>query len=290
MRTCIFILLLFKVAVSSGQSFNWQADLAPVSKSGFYNVLLSPELVAKTKSLELNDIRIYQGKSETPYLLRKKTDTLDNTPIPMPKVSTKEEKDKKQTVISVAFDAAYQIDKLELEVQGFKFYRRNAYIASANPDYNSRRRYSEPYIRLVDFVITSGKPTLIFLPGSSRYENLSVIIENEDNPALIIKGIKAYQSNMYLTAYLEKEKHYVVRMGQADLEFPRYDLSYFSDSISRTGPSIKVLNFRRTLPETVVKLGVFSTKIWIWSALALLIALVGYLSFRMIKEIQQRKS
>jgi hypothetical protein len=290
MRTCIFILLLFKAVVSNGQSFNWQADLAPVTKSGFYNILLSPELVSRTKSLDLNDIRIYQGKTETPYLFRRKIDTPDHTLIPVPVVKTTAEKDKKQTVISITFNAAYQIDKLELEVQGFKFYRRNAYLASVNPDYNSRRKYSEPYVRLEDFVITSGKPSLVFLPGSSRYQNLTVIIENEDNPALIIKGIKAYQRNMYLTAYLEKEKHYVVKMGQADLESPRYDLSYFSDSISRTGPSIKVLNFQRTLPEPVVKLGVFSTKMWIWSALALLIALVAYLSFRMVKEIQQRKS
>lgn len=290
MRICIVILLLFKAAVSNAQSFNWQAELERVPKSGFYNILLSPELVAKTKSLELNDIRIYQGKSETPYLFRKKTDTLDNTPVPAPIVKAREEPGKKQTVISITFDAGYQIDKLELEVQGFKFYRRNAYLASVNPDYNSRRRYSEPYIRLTEFVITSGKPTIVFLPGDSRYQTLCIVIENEDNPALIINGIKAYQSNMYLTTYLEKEKTYVMKLGQANLESPRYDLSYFSDSISRTGPSIKVLNFQRTLPETVVKLSIFSTKIWIWSALILLIVLVAYLSFRMIKDIQQRKS
>jgi len=289
-RGCIFILLVLKTFVSTGQTFNWQAELEQVPKSGFYNIVLSPEVVVKTKNLNLNDIRIYQGKIEIPYLLRKKTDTLDNTLVPAPVVKTREDREQKQTMVSISFDAPYQIDKIELEVQGFKFYRRNAYIASDNPDYNSRQRYSKPYHRINEFIITSGKPILVFLPGNSRHQNLTIIVENEDNPALVIKGLKAYQTNMYLTAYLEKERTYLMKMGLADLESPKYDLNYFSDSISRTSPSIKVLKFQRILPETVVRLGVFSTKIWIWSALTLLIVIVGYLSLRMIKDIQQRKS
>lgn len=289
-RYLLLIVLLFQAAISSGQTFTWQAELEKVPKTGFYNILLSPDLVSKTRSPELADIRIFQGKDETGYLLRTRTDTIHQTPIPAPVLKVKDDKDTKQTILSLQFNAPYQINELELEIQGAKFYRRDAYLQVPNPDYKPRNRYNDPNIRLADFILKSGKPNKVQLDDLSRYQNLSIVIDNDDNTPLTIKGVKAYQRNMYLTAYLEKDKSYILKMGQAGLDFPKYDLAYFSDSISRTGPTLKVSNFKRNLPDPPVRKTIFSSKIWIWAALGILIVFVLYLSSRMIKDMQSRKS
>ncbi|MEO9966717.1 MAG: hypothetical protein ABJF11_13050 [Reichenbachiella sp.] len=56
---------------SQAQEFTYEAGIEPVSASGYYSVVLSPELLAKLRA-DFSDIRIYtaDGK-EQPYLLRK---------------------------------------------------------------------------------------------------------------------------------------------------------------------------------------------------------------------------
>ncbi|RFM32117.1 hypothetical protein [Chitinophaga silvisoli] len=58
---------------SAGPSkkFSWQAVIHKVDRSGFYNILLDPTLMAHSEAPDYADFRIYQDKkTEVPYLLR----------------------------------------------------------------------------------------------------------------------------------------------------------------------------------------------------------------------------
>lgn len=293
----IAIALLLGSQTGKGQSFKWQAPLQQVAKSGFYNIALTPDLLAKTESQELADIRIFEKNREIAWLLRKGTDSTDTagtlnlkhySSIPGGAVKVQELKDSKQSLITLTFDKAYQVNKLRLTVEGFRFYRREAWLAEPNPSYKPNRK-REPYNRMFSFVILSQKPAIIDLPGENRYKKLYFIIENEDNTPLTVKKIDAFQQNMHLTAYLEKDKRYTIKTGGLNMSFPRYDLDYFNDSISNSLPFIKAGNF--SLAHTIGKQEgrFFISKGWIWGALTLLIAFIGYLSYRMVNEMQRKK-
>lgn len=297
LKLYIGIALLLGSLVVNGQSFKWQAPLQQVAKSGFYNIALTPDLIAKTESEELADIRIFEKNREIAWLLRKGTDSTDTagtlnlehySNIPGGTVKVQELKGSKQSLITLTFNKAYQVNKLRLTVEGFRFYRREAWLAEPNPNFKPGRN-REPYNRMLSFVILSGKPAIIELTGQNRYRKLYLIIENEDNPPLTVKKIDAFQQNMHLTAYLEKNKQYTIKAGGLNMSFPRYDLDYFNDSIAKSLPYIKVGNFSPAQTLTKQQSSFFISKSWIWGALTVLIAFIGYLSYRMINEMQRKK-
>lgn len=65
---CIALLCLFGEAKSQNREYS--AELPEISASGFYKIALSPALISKTGS-KFNRIRVYDGKSEIPYLIKK---------------------------------------------------------------------------------------------------------------------------------------------------------------------------------------------------------------------------
>ncbi|WP_316809841.1 hypothetical protein [Pedobacter heparinus] len=294
----LFITLFLWGMAGKGQSFKWHAVLEEVPVSGFYNIALTPELVSKTDDPGLADIRIFEKNKEIAWLLRKGTDSTDTagtlnlkhySSVPVASVKTQEIKTSKQSMVTVLLHKAYQVDKLKLTVEGFRFYRREAWLAEPNPDFKHKKN-RDPYHRLFSFIILSGKPTIIDLPGESRYKQLQLIIANEDNAALTIKKVEAYQKNMHLTAYLEKDKRYTIKTGQANMNPPRYDLDYFNDSIGKGLSFVKVGNFSRNNTEVKQGKSFFVSKSWIWSALAVLIVFIGYLSYRMVNDMQRKKA
>lgn len=292
-------LLLLNWSGSQAQSFKWSGNLDQVSASGFYKIVLSPEIVSKTAKEDFSDIRIFEKKKEIAYLLRQLPDSIylkDTTllkpqhyiSLPAPSVVSKEDKANKRTIITITFNAPYQIDKLRLNLEGFRYYRRTAWITKKNPLLNDKRRlYYED--RISNVIISSEKRPAIDLYGENRYKQLFLVIENEDSSPLLIKNIEAYQKNMELITYLEKDKQYVIKTGQINITSPRYDLSYFKDSISNHIPSITVLNFKNNNNEAPNRESNLVKKSWMWAAIGLLITLLGYLSYYMVKEMQSKK-
>ncbi|TKC65646.1 hypothetical protein FBD94_03655 [Pedobacter hiemivivus] len=301
MKFKFFVCALFLLnwTVTSAQSFKWNGNLDRVSVNGFYKIALTPEIISKTANKDLSDIRIFEKQKEIAYLLRQLPDNiylLDTsalklehyTNIPAPSVTTTEDKENKRTIVSITFKVPYQIDKLKLNLEGFQYYRRTTWISEKNPLVNQKRRhYSED--KLTNIIISSEKQPTIDLYGENRYKQLFLIIENEDSSPLLIKNIEAYQKNMELIAYLEKDKQYVIKTGQLNMEAPKYDLSYFKDSISNTIPSVAVLNFEKNTNEALDKESGLVKKSWMWGAIVLLIVFLGYLSYYMVREMQSKK-
>lgn len=301
MKFKVFICVLCSIAWTSAhaQSFRWKADLEKVPSNGFYKIALTPELIAKTANSDLADIRIYEKQKEIAYLVRQLPDSIyakdttavnfqHYTAVPSPAISTKEDGANKRTIVTLTFKAQYQIDKLALNLKGFRYYRRTAWLSEVNPLIrNNKNRYSAD--KLVNFIISSEKQPVIELYGANRYKQLFLVIENEDNSPLLIKNIEAFQKNIELIAYLERSKQYVIKTGQPKLGIPNYDLSYFSDRIGNKIPSVKVLDFKMSEKETLEKGSTFIKKGWMWAAIGILIVFLGYISYFMVKDLQRKK-
>lgn len=301
MKFKLFIFLLFCIAWTSvsAQSFKWQADLEKVNADGFYKIALTPQFISKTEDTDLADIRVFEKDKEVAYLIRKIADSiyvkdttalklLNYTAIPAPSVTVKEDKVNQRTIVQITFKAGYQVDKIILSPSGFRYFRRTAWLTEINPLISDKKnRYSED--RLINFIISSGKEPVIDLSGQKRYKQLFLIIDNEDNRPLLIKNIKAYQRNAELITYLEKDKRYVIKTGQRNMQLPRYDLSYFNDSISNKVPFINIFSFKMNQGDALVKDAISIKKSWMWTAIGLLILFLGYLSYFMVKDMQSRK-
>nr|WP_121271583.1 hypothetical protein [Pedobacter schmidteae] len=299
LKLFLFVACSFCSLQTIGQTFKWQAELEKVKANGFYKIALGPEIISKTENTNLADIRIFDQQKEIPYLIRMRPDStyradasslkfLEYTSIPSPSISVQEDKTNQRSIVKITFNDVYQVDQLVLNPDGFRYFRRTAWLSETNPLIRTKKQhYSEN--RLIDFIISSEKKPVIDLWSENRHKELFLVIENEDNPPLLIKNIQAYQKNMQLITYLEKDKQYIVKIGQPGMPLPRYDLSYFNDSIGNAIPFIKVANFKMAKAEPTKGSPVWIKKSWMWIALGLLILFLGYLSRLMVRDMQQKK-
>jgi hypothetical protein len=204
------------------------------------------------------------------------------TPVP-DSVSITTRTREKRTYITLRFKEGQLIDKLELSMKGTTFFQRSGIVTVENVRKVKKRE--ERYTRDIEnFVVRSGQTTAITFTGL-KTDNLTLCIENGDNPSLSIDELKAYQLNRYLVAWLTKDQSYTLGFKGKDTAPPSYDLKYFRDSIPSNAPVLKISNLRATTAQTVSESPAFFTsKTIIWIALSGVIALLGFMSLRLVKE------
>lgn len=184
--------------------------------------------------------------------------------------------------IKVLFNDNYQLNKLHLNIAGQKYYKRNIRVY----DTGGKGR-----TLILDTVISSS--AIPFLYFSVKTKHIELEILNGDNPPLVLKAISAYQLNQSLISYLEKGQDYQLLFGDGKATAPDYDLKFFGDSLQR---ELKQLDHQAVSLNPVYKQAAMKTKVakdgipgWlIWAAIAIVAALLGFLTYRMIQEVGKR--
>lgn len=198
-------------------------------------------------------------------------------------VSISTNNQEKRTYITLTFAAGQVIDKLELSMKGTTFFQRSGFVTTESIRKIKKReeRYTE---QLENFVVRSGQTTLITFSGL-KTNNLTLCIENGDNPALSIEELKAYQLNRYLIAWLAKDQSYTVGFKGKDTSPPSYDLEYFRDSIPANTQVLRINDLKPILTQTISGDPTFFTsKTIIWIAIGAVIVLLGFMSLKLVQE------
>jgi hypothetical protein len=180
------------------------------------------------------------------------------------------------------------IDKLDFEIKGPALYNRSA-VVQHPVTFTTRKGKKEirnEYIQSIQFISTH--QSSFHLPSVVSKE-IIIEISNEDNPLLQITSARAYQLNRYMITWLEKDKSYELKIGDSDMPAPSYDIGYFKDSIPNDAPTLKpnavtIIQSKSTSPKP----SWFSDKRYIWVAIVLVAALLGFMSYRMVKEAKDR--
>lgn len=179
-----------------------------------------------------------------------------------------------ETGIQIVFPGKYVIDKLSFTITAHSFYKRQAWVNGES------------------FTLTSGQPNEVVLSHEIKTDTLMIRIENEDNPPLGIDDVQIWQLPRYLTAYLEQGHSYLILTGNPALTAPKYDLAYFADSLKKELPLISIENEQMkpiSKPASAVVSTLFTSQVWIWVAIVGIIALLGFMAFRMLKDMQEKK-
>jgi hypothetical protein len=200
----------------------------------------------------------------------------------VPYLSLERSDSAKRTYIQITFDTTYIIDKVELSMKGTPYFLRNASL------YTRRTRITKKGPREYDdlqqqFQLTSSHSTILSLPALKAKE-LSIVIENEDNPSLEVSSLETYQLNRYLVAWLQGGKDYTLRFGDATVGMPAYDLAFFRDSIPEHPAVVPLEAIRFIQQEEAAETSftLFTSKNIIWIAVILIIVVLGFMSVRML--------
>jgi len=203
--------------------------------------------------------------------------------------SVVQSEEKGRSVVAITPDTLRTIDRISWSVSGLPFYERTASIKTIEEvnDRRGRKRKSEKTISV--FQINARHENTHYLPAT-RTARLFLEIANGDNPPLLLTDVKLYQISRYAVAWLRKDKSYVVNFGKEDMPMPKYDLASFRDSIPTTLPAIApgtVILFDSTESDEPV---LFSSRWYVWIAIVLVMALLGRMSVKMVREVKERSS
>jgi len=206
--------------------------------------------------------------------------------LPAPHISHADSLKSKQTFVQFSFNSNFRVNTFSFVIDGPKFYKRKVVLYKVEKTVKGNVQLEEQFT----FDLFSKEQHVISIPELYGKDFL-LVIDNGDNESLKITSIQAFQTAHYLVAYLKSSQRYFLSIGNKKAELPVYDLDSFRDSIPVVLPEVKPVRFERIKKEKAkveVKEQWFKSKIWIWSALALVIALLGLISYRMIKEMDKK--
>jgi hypothetical protein len=279
-----FLFTIIGILPARAQQFTWQAALPAINETGFYNVILHPEFVAKSHDTALTDVRIFDGETVVTYILQHDSQYVA---LPSPVITTRNDVVSKQTILRLQFKEEYLIQQLKLTVTGPAFYRRSLYVTEDSGSID----------RCEQFAIVSGQPASFSLRTPLKTKQCYIIIRNQDNPALEITNVTALQKHIYLTAWLKNGKNYLLKTGDPGLPAPVYDLPYFANKVPGNITTLEAGNITpipaviKSTPSRTAETNstVFKSKGWIWAGIGSIIVLICLLTMRLLRDMRERK-
>ncbi len=171
------------------------------------------------------------------------------------------------TYIFISNPRSFHIGRVLLSVEWPKYFNRSAELSVENSDYG--------------FSLSSTRETSLEIPLANA-KTAIIKIYNGDNPPLQIRNIETFQPNRSVVAWLQKGEAYKLMMGADNITQPDYDLDNFADSISSALP---ITTHGETKEEIVTNNSSFwDNKTLIWIAMAIVLAVLLVLTFRLIRE------
>lgn len=190
----------------------------------------------------------------------------------------------KKTYVKLQLSGTQFVDKIEFNVSGAKYYRRNATLFEKRSHIPKKGKRTEYYRPVHSFELTSSRTTIIE-PNELRGHEFLVEIENQDNPPLSISSIQVFQLNRYLTAWLSSDLNYTMKFGAQKLNAPVYDLAFFKDSIPDQIELIQPGNVKMIArAEAATSKSLFSNKNIIWIAIIVVMIVLAFMSAKLVRE------
>ena len=217
------------------------------------------------------------------------TKTVESVYASVPNLTYTAQDSLKKTYVYISFDSARLVDKLQFYISGETFYHREA-VLYEKLTRTTKKGKLETYLSFLKHLeLTSTHESTLALDGG-KVKDLVLVVENNDNPPLTFDAIEASQMNRYLTAWMEKNKAYSLKIGDNEMIAPVYDLSFFQRDIPENPEMLYVYELTGIKPK--IKRAeaptIFKDKRFIWAAIIIVGAILAFMSYRMIED--SRKS
>lgn len=201
-------------------------------------------------------------------------------------IKTEEEKKNRQTIINVDLQQSVPVSILNIYVNNkFAFYRP-ATIQFLADSFKTEQGWIYNYNTLASGTLNSIEQNE-FQFRTTILRRLRIIIDNHDNEPLKIDSLNVIGYEHELIARFTEPGNYFLAYGNKQALKPDYDLERFSDEIPITLKRLELGN-EQLIDKEKLKEGkpLFQNKAWLWSIMAIIIIILGWFSFSMVRKKQ----
>ena len=190
----------------------------------------------------------------------------------------------KETVIEIGLKTAVPISYLKLIAQSdFDFYR-SMRIEYATDSFKTEKGIEYNFTKLYEGTISSLEKTAFNFPNTIT-DRLKITIRNNDNRPLRLSGLEL-KGNSYdmVVRFDDVSSRYALYYGSENATAPNYEIAKFESKIPLNLSKVNLGEEQKNSSYHLkVDQPLFENKIWLWALMAVIIALLGFFSFKMLK-------
>lgn len=205
------------------------------------------------------------------------------------KSTISENKKQKSTEITVDLGRPLRVNQLRIAIADSFDYYRPITIKYLADSFKTKKGWIYNYNLLTSGTLNSLEENK-FTFNSTTLQKLRIYIDNEYNQPLSIDAIQVSGSIYELIARFTVPADYFLTYGNKDAVKPHYDIERFTNKIPKTVKEVK-LGKELTIKQgaKLVAEPLFKNKIWLWGIMVLIIVVLGWFSWKMIRNTQGEK-
>lgn len=255
---------------NNNTDFQFTSIYFPPAKYRYFRIRIdtdkSPELLGVKAGLRENIDGIYRS-----YVIKN--------------YQVKEDADTKRTELDITLKTKVPVSYLRFFIRNkFDFYRPVTikYIADST---KTQTGYVYKHVTLFQGVLNSLHENE-FSFTSVTLDKLKIFIENSDNPSLRFDSVIVRGYEHQLIARFDNIADYFLVYGNSDGVLPDYDINRFTHNVPTVMSTLTLGKEESIIEANVSDTALFSNKLWLWAILCSIIALLGWFTFKMIRQEQ----
>jgi len=285
------------------ENFDWKVTLEGSNNNKEWFSILSDYRILSIKNNDTNYqftklnfpdskyhyFRIAVKSPVQPELLEakiSKTDTTKGTykEVRYKSFDVKNDLSKKETVVDITLNTPVPLSYLKLNAQSdFDFYRPIK-IEYATDSFKTDKGIQYNYANLYEGTINSlEEPAFNF--ENTLTSRLKITIQNNDNKPLRLSSLQL-KGNIYeiIARFDEPKNEYALYYGNEKATNPVYEIEEFENKIPVNLTSVNI-GAEQKNPAYSIKIEkpLFENKAWLWVLMVVIIGLLGWFSFKMLK-------
>jgi hypothetical protein len=202
------------------------------------------------------------------------------------KIKNNTNKENKTTQLTITFNSPQHIESMAFDIGNDVFLREAKILINKTRTIKKRTENYQDHV--FNFDLHSGTHNTFELPYVFEKE-ITVEIENNDNPPLHIKQIKFFQKPLYVICDLKNSETYKAIIDTT-LYKPVYDLINFKSNFTSDLPEAVITNFNKIDIQNNPHLKekpFWQTNAFMWVCILLAILVIGYFAFGLIKDLKK---
>lgn len=232
-----------------------------------------------------------QFKSDEKPLLEKATLTLyersdgNYRNYQIKSMQTRDSEPPETTFIDLDLGMKAPVSSFMFDIEDRFDYYRHFTIQYLSDSFKTEKGWKSIYAPLTSGVVSSiEKRSFIF--ETTIVSKIRVLIENNDNMPLNIRGCLVRGYNFELITRFTEEADYFVVYGNLRASKPDYDITYFKNHIPEELVQVN-LGPEELIPQPQVSVNqpLFKNKLWLWAILLFIIVVLGYFSIGMMRKV-----
>jgi len=197
-------------------------------------------------------------------------------------IVTSENKQDKQTQFTVTLDSYRPVNKIGFDINHQQDYYRSFTIEALTDSAKTPKGWNYYYQTLYSGYLTSLRENEFEFSTTSTRQ-LRITVYNADNPPLALHGLSVSGPQVEIILPIKPADNYFLFYGNKNISAPSYDLAHFKDQIPETFVPVTLLDEELIGQKPEVQSPLIENKMWLWVAMGVAIAVMGYFTLKMMK-------